>query len=117
MDPLGLALENFDALGAWRTEEVGAPIDAAGTLITGESFRDVRELRRILREHHARDYYRCATEKLLTFAIGRGLDYTDEHTVDLIVARLEKNGGRFEDLLMGVVESAPFQMIRVSQEP
>jgi hypothetical protein len=117
MDPLGLALENFDALGTWRTEEVGAPIDAAGTLITGESFRDVRELRRILREHHARDFYRCVTEKLLTFAIGRGLDYTDEHTVDLIVTRLEKNGGRFEDLLMGVVESAPFQMIRVSQEP
>ncbi len=112
MDPLGLALENFNALGAWRTEEKGAQIDASGTLITGESFKDVRELRHILREHHAEDFYRCVTQKMLTFAIGRGLEHTDEETVDIIVGRLKSNEGRFNELIDGVVNSAPFQKIR-----
>ncbi len=109
MDPLGFALENFNALGSWRTEEKSVAIDASGTLITGESFKDVRELKQILREKHASDFYRCVTRKMLTFAIGRGLEYSDEHTVDLIVARLENNGGKFSDLIDGVVNSAPFQ--------
>ena len=112
MDPLGLALENFNALGSWRTEEKGAAIDASGTLITGESFQDVRELKHILREHHAADFYRCVTQKMLTFAIGRGLERTDEHTVDLIVERLLSSGGKFSDLIDGVITSAPFQKIR-----
>ncbi len=112
MDPLGLALENFNALGAWRTQEKGSPIDASGTLMTGESFKDVRELRHILREHHAEDFYRCVTQKLLTYAIGRGLEHTDEQTVDNIVARLQNSGGRFNDLIGGVISSAPFQKIR-----
>ncbi len=114
MDPLGLALENFNALGSWRTEEKGAAIDASGTLITGESFQDVRELKHILREHHAADFYRCVTQKMLTFAIGRGLEQKDEHTVDLIVERLLGSGGKFSDLIDGVIASAPFQKIRNS---
>ena len=114
MDPLGLALENYNALGSWRTEEKGAAIDASGTLITGESFQNVRELKRILREHHAADFYRCVSQKMLTFAIGRGLEQTDEHTVDLIVDRLQNSGGKFSDLIDGVIESAPFQKIRNS---
>ena len=114
MDPLGLALENFDALGRWRENEAHEPIDASGILITGESFRDVRELKKILREHHATDFYRCVTQKMLTFAIGRGLDYTDEHAVDLIVNRLQNNDGRFSELINGVIESAPFQKIRTA---
>jgi len=112
MDPLGLALENFNALGSWRTEEKGEVIDASGILITGESFQNVRELKHILREHHAVDFYRCVTQKMLTFAIGRGLERTDEHTVDLIVERLQHSGGRFSDLIDGVIASAPFQKIR-----
>ncbi|MBC7965820.1 MAG: DUF1592 domain-containing protein [Fuerstia sp.] len=112
MDPLGLALENFNALGSWRTEEKGAAIDGSGTLITGESFQDVRELKHILREQHADDFYRCVTQKMLTFAIGRGLEQTDEHTVDLIVERLQNSGGKFSDLIDGVIASAPFQKIR-----
>ena len=114
MDPLGLALENYNALGSWRTEEKGAAIDASGTLITGESFQNVRELKRILREHHAADFYRCVSQKMLTFAIGRGLEQTDEHTVDLIVERLQNSGGKFSDLIDGVIASAPFQKIRNS---
>ncbi|MGH9362755.1 MAG: DUF1592 domain-containing protein, partial [Thermoanaerobaculia bacterium] len=66
MDPLGLALENFNALGRWRERERGQPIDAAGTLLTGEAFAGVRDLKRILVEEHAVDFYRCLTEKLLT---------------------------------------------------
>ena len=112
MDPLGLALENFSAVGTWRTEEKGLPIDASGQLISGESFNDVRELKRILRENRASDFYRCLTQKMLIFATGRGLEYTDEHTVDLIVARLEAGDGRFKELIEGIVLSAPFQKRR-----
>ena len=112
MDPLGLALENFNALGLWREKESGQPIDASGRLITGESFHDVRDLKRILKERHYLDFYRCLTEKLLTYALGRGLDYHDVETVDRIVERLDREGGRFSALLMGVIESAPFQKRR-----
>ncbi len=109
MDPLGLALENFNALGLWREKESGQPIDASGRLLTGESFHDIRDLKRIIKERHFLDFYRCLTEKLLTYALGRGLDYHDVDTVDRIVERVEGEGGRFSALLMGVVESAPFQ--------
>lgn len=112
MDPLGLALENFSAVGTWRTDEKGTPIDASGQLISGESFNDVRELKRVLRENRASDFYRCLTQKMLIFATGRGLEYTDEHTVDLIVARLEAGDGRFKELIEGIVLSAPFQKRR-----
>jgi hypothetical protein len=109
MDPLGLALENFNALGRWRDKERQDPIDASGQLITGESFNNVRELKRVLVTHHHRDFYRCLTEKMLTYALGRGLDYHDVETVDVIVDRLEKENGRFSVLLQGVIESAAFQ--------
>jgi Protein of unknown function (DUF1592)/Protein of unknown function (DUF1588)/Protein of unknown function (DUF1587)/Protein of unknown function (DUF1585)/Protein of unknown function (DUF1595) len=112
MDPLGLALENFNALGMWRDKERAQPIDASGKLITGEAFHDVRDLKRILKERHRLDFYRCVTEKLLTYALGRGLDYNDVETVDRIVERLDRDGGRFSALLMGVIESAPFQKRR-----
>jgi len=112
MDPLGLSLENFNALGMWRDKERGQPIDATGQLITGEAFHDVRELKQILKEKHRLDFYRCLTEKLLTYALGRGLDYLDVETVDKIVERMDREGGRFSALLLGVIESAPFQKRR-----
>jgi hypothetical protein len=112
MDPMGLALENFNAMGMWREKERDQPIDATGKLISGESFRDVRELKRILKDGHKVDFYRCLTEKLLTFALGRGLDYNDVETVDQIVDKLDRDGGRFSTLLLGVIESAPFQRRR-----
>jgi hypothetical protein len=112
MDPLGLALENFNALGEWRDEESGNPIDASGELITGESFSDIRELKRILRERHAQEFYRCVTEKLLTYALGRGVEYGDEHTVDLIVNDVAQSGGKFSVLVEGVIRSSPFQQQR-----
>jgi hypothetical protein len=112
MDPLGLAFEHFNAMGMWRQSEFGEPIDATGTLTTGESFTSVKELKRILVTKHAKDFYRTLTEKMLTFALGRGLDYNDVETVDQIVARLEAANGRPSALLAGVVESAPFQKCR-----
>ena len=112
MDPLGIALENFNALGMWRDLEKQLPIDASGKLITGETFLDVRDLKKILRERHAADFYRCVTEKMLTYALGRGLEETDEHSLDLIVRRLTENDGKFSALLQGVIESAPFQKQR-----
>ena len=82
MDPLGLALENFNALGRWREREQGNPVDSTGRLITGESFSNVQELKRILADEHRRDFFRCLSEKMLTYALGRGLDYRDVETVD-----------------------------------
>ena len=117
MDPLGLALENFNALGMWRDKERGQAIDASGKLISGEPFQDIREVKRVLATNHQREFYQCLTEKLLTYALGRGLEYYDVHSVDGIVERLEKEEGRFSALLMGVVESAPFQKRRRPDSP
>ena len=112
MDPLGLALENFNALGMWRDQERKQPIDAAGKLITGETFNDVRELKRVLVTKHRQDFYHCLAEKFLTYALGRGVEYYDVETLDRIVAQLEKENGKFSALLHGVIESAPFQKRR-----
>ena len=114
MDPLGLALENFNALGMWRETERKQPIDASGQLLSGQSFKDVRDLKKILKGDLRRDFYRCLTEKLLTYALGRGLDYHDVETVDQIIARIERNDGRFSALLMGIIESSPFQKRRIA---
>jgi Protein of unknown function (DUF1588)/Protein of unknown function (DUF1587)/Protein of unknown function (DUF1585)/Protein of unknown function (DUF1592)/Protein of unknown function (DUF1595)/Planctomycete cytochrome C len=112
MDPLGLALENFNALGMWRDNEHDKAIDSSGQLVTGESFKTVRELKKVLVEQHRLDFYRCLTEKMLTYALGRGLEYYDEYTVDQIVEQLDQHEGRLSVLINGIVESAPFQRRR-----
>jgi hypothetical protein len=113
MDPIGLAFENFNALGMWRQTERKQPIDTAGKLITGETFDNVRELKQILTTKHRLDFYRCFTDKFLTYAVGRGMEYYDVETIDKIVERLDKENGRFSALLAGVIESAPFQKMRM----
>ena len=117
MDPLGLALENFNAMGQWRTAEMNQPIEAAGKLITGEKFADIRELKRILATAHRGDFYRCVSEKLLTYALGRGVDYYDTDTLDQLVASLEAGEGRLSVLIRGIIESAPFQQRRRPPNP
>jgi hypothetical protein len=112
MDPIGLAFENFNGVGLWRESERKQPIVAQGSLITGETFNSVGELKRILVSGHREDFYRTITAKLLTYAIGRGPEYYDVETIDRIVKRLDDGGGHFSALLMGVVESAPFQKMR-----
>ncbi len=117
MDPIGLALENFNALGMWREKDRDSPIDASGKLLTGESFMGIGELKRLLATNHKLDFERCLAEKLLTYALGRGLDYQDTETIDQIVARLTQNEDRFSALLLGVIESPPFQRRRPSEPP
>ncbi len=114
MDPIGLAFENFNAMGMWRDQERKQPIIAQGTLVTGETFNSVNELKHILATQHRLDFYRTLTDKLLTYALGRGTEYYDTETIDRIVQRLQENDGRFSALLMGVIESAPFEKMRTS---
>ncbi|HEU4780389.1 MAG TPA: DUF1592 domain-containing protein [Steroidobacteraceae bacterium] len=113
MDPIGLAFENFNALGMWRDTERKQPIETQGNLITGETFTSVAELKRILAQDHRQEFYATLTRKLLTYASGRGTEYYDVETIDGIVKRLNANDGRFSSLLMGVIESAPFQKMRI----
>lgn len=111
-DPIGVALENFNALGMWRDEEKGKPIEAGGKLITGEPFANAKELSKVLATERRGDFYRCLTEKILTYAIGRGVEYYDAPTIDAITAKLEADGGKMSTLIYGIVESAPFQKRR-----
>lgn len=112
MDPLGLAFENFTAMGTWRDQEARQPIEVAGKLVTGEKFASVRELKHVLTHERHLDYYRCLTEKMLTYALGRGLTHLDTITVDQIVDALEREGGKMSALIDGVIASAPFQKLR-----
>ena len=114
MDPIGLGLENFDALGRYRTRDNGKPIDAAGELLTGEKFTNVAQLKQILAYGRKDDLYRCLSEKLLTYAIGRGVEFYDATTIDHLVERLKKHNGKLRELIMGIIESAPFQQRRGS---
>ncbi|MEM8946941.1 MAG: DUF1592 domain-containing protein [Planctomycetota bacterium] len=116
MDPLGLGLENFDAIGRWRDRDGRFEVDARGELASGEIFDGVRELREILGRKR-RLFYRCLVKKLMTYALGRGIEYTDipsiESIVDAMIAT-DASGtqGRFSTLLMGVVQSPQFQLRR-----
>jgi hypothetical protein len=112
MDPLGLALENFNALGMWRETERKQPLDVAGQLVSGEKFTGIRELKQILKTTRKDDFYHCLAEKVLTYALGRGPEYYDVEAIDRIVDRMKQNDGRFSAVVMGVIESAPFQKQR-----
>ncbi len=113
MDPLGLAFENFNAMGLWREKERGQPIPpVAGQLITGEKFANVTELKRLLANERRDDFYHCLTEKLLTYALGRGPEACDVPAIDEIVGRLRREDGRFSALIHGIIESVPFQKRR-----
>ena len=111
MDPLGFGLENFDAIGAWRSLDGKFPIDASGSLPDGRTFRGPDELRAILAgEREA--FVRGLTSKLLTYALGRGLERYDARTVREIVSRMPAHGYRFSGLVLEIVNSLPFQSRR-----
>lgn len=112
MDPIGLALENFNAIGQWRNEVDGRKIDSAGELVTGERFSNVAELKEILANSRKVDFYRCLTEKILTYALGRGIEFYDTPTVDAIVNRLLQSADGLKELVTAVIESVPFQKRR-----
>jgi hypothetical protein len=114
MDPLGFGLENFNAIGAWRTEEGKFPVDASGTLPDGRSFQTPAELKAILKAD--RDpFVRCLTEKLMTYALGRGLERYDRPVVTEIAAKLPARDYKFSQLVLEIVNSLPFQMRRASE--
>lgn len=109
MDPLGFGLENFNAIGAWRTEDGKLPVDASGVLPDGRSFRTVAELKGLLKQD--RDVFaRALTEKLMIYALGRGLERYDRPTVKEITAKLPASGYKFSSLVLGIVDSLPFEM-------
>jgi len=110
MDELGFALENFDAIGEWRDlDAAGAPIDAAAKLPDGTSFKGPVELRKVLRSH-SDDFLTSLTEKLLTYALGRGLEPADAPAVRRIKREAAAANYSFSALIQGIVASTPFQM-------
>jgi hypothetical protein len=109
MDPIGFSLENFDAIGQWRTDDGGSPIDATGFLVDGTKMDGVAGLRKALLRYSP-EFVRVAAEKLLIYALGRGTEYYDMPLVRSIVHEAEKNQYRFSSLVLGVVNSPQFQM-------
>jgi hypothetical protein len=111
MDPLGLALENFDAVGRWRAaDQSGAPIDASGALPDGTMFRGPVELRNELARNRSSDFVLTLSQKLLTYALGRGLEYYDAPAIRRIKRGAAPANYRFSSLIVSVVNSIPFQM-------
>ena len=112
MDPLGFALENFDAVGAWRTRDAGLPIDASAVLADGTtSFDGPAGLRQVLLDR-SEQFVETVTEKLLTYALGRGIEHYDRPVIRAIVRAAAKDDYRWSSLILGIVESTPFRMRR-----
>ncbi len=111
MDPIGFGLEQFDGVGARRQSDEGAPIDPAGQLVSGEKFAGPAELRAILLSKKRGDFLRCCGEKMLTYALGRGLEYYDRIAIEKVARSLDKDPS-FSNLVFQVVNSVPFQMRR-----
>ena len=109
MDPLGFGLENYDAVGAWRTHDGKFPIETAGTLPGGQTFTGSKGLKEILKTK-SDAFVNNVTEKLLTYSLGRGLERFDRPTVEAISRQVKASDYRFSALVMEVVKSKPFQM-------
>jgi mono/diheme cytochrome c family protein len=112
-DPIGFALENYDAVGRWRTIEAGEPIDASGTLYDGTEFRGVAGLQKAILSRPEM-FVTTLSEKLLTFAIGRGVAYYDAAALRKIVRDASAQNYRFSSIVMGIVNSTPFRMRKSS---
>ena len=112
MDPIGFAFEHFDAIGRFRNQDNGSDIDASGKLDTGETFKNSTDLIRVLTDAKGDFFVRCLTEKMMTYALGRGLEYYDKRAVDRVVQLLEKDGRKMQTLVVSIVKSLPFDMKR-----
>jgi hypothetical protein len=115
MDPIGLALENFDHIGGWRTLDSGRPVDPTGMLVDGTGIAGAVDLRRAMMER-SEAVVTTATEKLATYALGRGIEYYDMPAIRRIVQAAADDDYRFASLIYGIVTSTPFQM-RVKSPP
>ena len=116
MDPLGFAMENFDGIGSWRTRDAGDSIDSSGVLPDGTSFHGPAELQQVLLEGKREEFVATATERLLTYALGRGVEAYDAPAVRSIIREAATSDYRWSSLFVGIVKSTPFQMRR-SREP
>ena len=108
LDPLGFGLENFDGIGGWRMQDNKQAIDSSGVLPGGEKFTGPAELRKVLLGK-SEMFRRCFAEKLLTFGLGRGLEYYDKCALDEVAAAAKANGDTFSSLVLAIVKSDPFQ--------
>jgi Protein of unknown function (DUF1592)/Protein of unknown function (DUF1588)/Protein of unknown function (DUF1587)/Protein of unknown function (DUF1595)/Protein of unknown function (DUF1585)/Planctomycete cytochrome C len=115
MDPLGFALENFDAVGRWRSMDGQFPIDPAGELIGGRKFSNVEELKHLLGSSENKKFARTLIENALTFSLGRGLEPSDYCTVEEIRGKLAADGYRIRNIIFGIVESRAFQYRGISK--
>jgi hypothetical protein len=113
MDPVGFALENFDVVGAWRTKEPGGPIDASGQLADGRPIDGVITLRKAILDH-PEIFVTTMTEKMMIYALGRGVDVPDMPAVRRVVREAKTQDYRFSSLVLGIVNSVPFQMRSVA---
>ncbi len=111
MDPIGFGLENFDAVGGWRTKDGETSVDASGVLPDGAKFNGPSELKNILLGKKT-EFVRCLATKLTTFALGRGVERTDKCKIDTIVETTAKNGYKFSALITAIVQSDPFRKQR-----
>ncbi len=111
MDPLGFSLENYDAVGAWRTKDGNFPIDSSGTLLDGKSFKGAEELITILQSEKGA-FTEALTEKLLIYALGRSIERADRPAVKTIVTNVAAHQYRFSSLVLEIVKSLPFQKRR-----
>jgi len=109
LDPLGFALENYDAVGKFRTNEGGSEIDASGSLPGGIKVNGPGDLKKVLLDRHDQ-FVECLAEKLLTYALGRGLEYYDMPVVRDMRRQATQKDYRFSSLVMAAVSSVPFQM-------
>ncbi len=109
MDPLGFSMENFDAVGRWRTHDGQFEIDASGVLPDGQTFNGPAEMREILLTTGRDEFARCVTEKMLTYALGRGVEPSDSRYVDQITQALSEGQYKFSSLISAIIQSEPFQ--------
>jgi hypothetical protein len=112
MDPIGFGLENFDAIGRWRDSDGKDKIDASSSFTDGSKFNGPGELIELLAKTRQSDFYRALTEAAMTYALGRGVEPYDQPAIDRITAQLRKPDAKFSTLLLGVINSTPFQMRR-----
>lgn len=115
MDPIGFALENYNAIGAFRKKEGELEIDTTAVLPDGTAFDGIADLKQILKDRK-QQFVRCLTEKMLTYALGRGLEYYDRPTIDRIVAQLEVEGYRSSALITEIAKSDPFRLRRGTED-
>jgi hypothetical protein len=117
MDPLGLSLENYNAIGVWRDREGPLPIDASGTLSDGSRFSGPAELKQLVVEKRRDDFVRCFTQHMLTYALGRKLEHYDLGTIDQIARRVADDDYRLSRLVVEIVSSYPFRYLKTAEVP